>query len=160
MLTKTTISAIRALVYLGLRDRGSPVSPRRMAERLGESPTYLAKVMRLLVRAGILRAHYGAAGGVVLNREPQDVTLLAITEACQGTLLTTICQETDDAANACAFHQAGAELQQAVLGVMSHWTLADFLRNPSPRPACEGRIRCWMQRTERIPKTLPTRNHS
>jgi Rrf2 family protein len=116
-----------------------------MAEQLGESPTYLAKVMRLLVRAGILRAHYGATGGVVLNRDPENITLLAITEACQGTLLANLCMETDDLANACAFHQAGAELQQAVLSVMSHWTLADFLRNPSPKPACEGRIRCWIQ---------------
>ena len=96
MLTKTTISAIRALVHLGLHGGGNPVSPRRMAEQLGESPTYLAKVMRLLVRTGILRAHYGAAGGVVLNHDPESITLLAITEACQGTLLANLCLETDD----------------------------------------------------------------
>ena len=145
MLTKTTISAIRALIHLGLHESGGPISPRRIAEHLGESPTYLAKVMRLLVKAGILRAHFGTAGGVVLYRPPESITLLAITEACQGTLLANLCSETDDLSGACAFHQAGAELYQAILGVMTRWTLADFLSNPSPAPQCEERIRCWMQ---------------
>jgi Rrf2 family protein len=153
MLTNTTISAIRALVHLGLHGGGNPISPRRMAEQLGESPTYLAKVMRLLVRTGILRAHYGAAGGVVLNHVPESITLLAITEACQGTLLANLCREADDLASTCAFHQAGAELHQAILGVMSHWTLADFLRNPSPTPMCAGRIRCWMQSGDKLAPT-------
>ncbi len=145
MLTQTTISAIRALVHLGLHGSGGPISPRRIAEQLGESPTYLAKVMRLLVKAGILRARFGMAGGVVLHRAPESITLLAITEACQGTLLANLCSETDNLASTCAFHQAGAELHHAVLGVMSHWTLANFLSRPSPAPQCEGRIRCWMR---------------
>ena len=145
MLTKTTISAIRALIYLGFHGSGVPIPPRRIAEQLGESPTYLAKVMRLLVKAGILRAHFGMAGGVVLHRPPESITLLAITEACQGTLLANLCSETDNMAGACAFHQAGAELHQIILGVMSRWTLANFLSNPSPSLRCEGRIRCWMR---------------
>jgi Rrf2 family transcriptional regulator, nitric oxide-sensitive transcriptional repressor len=145
MLTKTTVSAIRALIHLGLHGSGGPISPRRIAEQLGESPTYLAKVMRLLVKAGILRAHFGMAGGVVLHRSPESITLLAITEACQGTLLANLCTETDNLAGACAFHQAGAELHRAITGVMSRWTLAGFLSNPSPSPRCERQIRCWMQ---------------
>jgi Rrf2 family protein len=145
MLTKTTISAIRALIHLGLHGSSGPISPRRIAEQLGESPTYLAKVMRLLVKAGILRAHFGTAGGVVLNRPPESITLLAITEACQRTFLANLCSGTDNLAGVCAFHQADAELHQAVLDVMSRWTLADFLHNSSPTPRCEGRIRCWMQ---------------
>jgi Rrf2 family protein len=145
MLTKTTVSAIRALIHVGLHGSGGPISPRRIAEQLGESPTYLAKVMRLLVKAGILRAHFGTAGGVVLHRPPESITLLAITEACQGALLANLCSETGNMAGACAFHQAGAELHQAILGVMSRWTLASFLSNPSPSLRCEGRIRCWMQ---------------
>ena len=57
MLTKTTISAIRTLTYLGLHAGDKvPLSPRYLAEELGESPTYLAKVVRHLVKVGILRA--------------------------------------------------------------------------------------------------------
>lgn len=147
MLTKTTVSAIRALVRLGLQSSGRPISPKRLAGQLGESPTYLAKVMRLLVKAGILRAHYGVLGGVVLNRCPDMVSLLNITEACQGAILANLCAETDELTKTCAFHQAGAELHRTVVGVMSRWTLADFLRNPNPSPHCDGQIRCWMRPT-------------
>ena len=145
MLTKTTISAIRVLVYLGVRSGSDPISPKRLAEELGESPSYLAKVMRLLVKAGILRAHFGANGGVVLHRSPETISLFNITEACQGAILTNLCAETADLSRACAFHQAGSELHQAIVDVMSRWTLADFVRNPSPSSHCDERIRCWMK---------------
>ncbi len=41
MLTKTSMSASRTLTYLGLHSDGGPYSPRYLAQRLGESPTYL-----------------------------------------------------------------------------------------------------------------------
>ena len=132
MLTKTTISAVRALIYLGHRANDEPVSPRHMAQQLAESPTYLAKVARLLVRTGILRARRGVTGGVLLARQPQDITLLAIVEACQGTLLGDYCGGTEDANAGCAFHQAGAELHHAIVGVLSQWTLAALLSRPCP----------------------------
>lgn len=132
MLTQTTISGVRLLIFLGHQTSGIPVSPRHMAEQLGESPTYLAKVARLLVRTGILRAHRGVAGGMQLARPPQDITLLAIVEACQGTLLGDYCSNVEDAKAGCAFHQAGWELHQAIDGVLSHWTLAALLARPCP----------------------------
>ena len=82
MLTKTSLSAIRALTYLGLHSDGEPLSPRYLAEQLGESPTYLAKVMRHLVKVGILRAHRGVMGGVVLQKTPQDITLQELRVEC------------------------------------------------------------------------------
>lgn len=144
MLTKTSLSAIRALIYLGLRGNSEPVSPRRLAEELGESPTYLAKVMRQLVKAAILRAQRGSAGGVVLEREPAAISLLSIVEACQGTILGNFCSEAEELARTCGFHQAGAELHQAIVGVMTRWTLADFLAKPAPSQECAAHIQCWL----------------
>jgi len=116
-----------------------------MAEHLGESPSYLAKVVRHLVRAGILKAHRGVSGGVVLNREPQNITLLAIVEACQGTVLGDFCSEATDLTLTCGFHQAGAELHRAIVGVLSRWTLADFLRRPRPVDGQSAGPRCWLE---------------
>ena len=132
MLTKTTISAVRALIYLGHKAAEAPQTPRHMAEQLGESPTYLAKVTRLLVRAGILRAQRGMAGGVLLARPRQDITLLSVVEACQGALLGDYCGGTAEVDAGCAFHQAGAELHRAIVGVLSRWRLSDLLARPCP----------------------------
>lgn len=144
MLTKTSLSAIRALIYLGLHGGGEPVSPRRLAEELGESPTYLAKVMRHLVKATILRAQRGSAGGVLLQREPAAISLLSIVEACQGAILGDFCSEAEDRAQTCGFHQAGAELHDAIVGVLTRWTLADFLTKPAPTLDCAAHVQCWL----------------
>jgi Rrf2 family protein len=145
MLTKTTLSAIRALTYLGLHRTSEPLSPRFLAEQLGESPTYLAKVMRYLVKAGILRAHRGVQGGVVLNREPERVSLLEVVEACQGAILGDFCQEGVDLARVCALHQAGAELHNAIVDVLSRWTVSDFLAKPRPTAGTQGAERCLLE---------------
>ncbi len=145
MFTKTSISAIRALTYLGLNSTGQPISPRHMAERLGESPTYLAKVVRHLVKAGILRAHRGVAGGVTLNRPPDQISLLSIAEACQGAILGDFCQDAEELEKTCAFHQAAAELHGAIVGVLSRWTLADLLQKPCPSEMDGSQIQCLLE---------------
>ncbi len=133
MLTKTTISAVRTLIYLGQRASAVPAAPRLIAEELGESPTYLAKVTHLLARAGILRTQRGVAGGVMLHRRPEEVSLLTVVEACQGAILADFYDATEkDLEHACAFHQAGVELHQAIADVLSRWTLACLLKNPCP----------------------------
>jgi len=138
MLTKTTISAIRALVFLGQSHVQAPTPPRRIAALLGESPSYLAKVAGLLVKAGILRAHRGVAGGVTLNRAPGEISMLDIVEACQGALVEDACQQASELEKTCAFHQAAVELHQAVVGVLSRWTLADILAKPLPSPGADN----------------------
>lgn len=138
MFTKTSISAIRALSYLGANGTGQPISPRRMAEELRESPTYLAKVVRHLVKAGILRAHRGVAGGVTFNQPPKELTLLAIVKACERTILENSCQVAEDHSEPCAVQQAGAELHEALVGILSRWTLVDFLRKPCPSDMDSG----------------------
>ncbi len=150
MFIKTSISAIRALGYLGLHSTGCPISPRRMAEELGESPTYLAKVVRHLVRAGILRSHRGASGGVTLNRPPEEISLLSIVEACQGAILASFCQDADELEKTCAFHRAGAEVHQAMVGILSRWTLADLLQSPCPSETYDSL--CFLQPLERTPE--------
>ncbi len=154
MLTKTSRSAIRLLTYLGQLGASDPLSPRALAERLGESPTYLAKVARHLVKAGILQAQRGVTGGMVLNRDPRTITMLAIIEACQGTIFGDFCDEAPDLARACAFHQACAELHDAIVGVLSSWTLAQFIQKPHPIGMLNKRVPCWLEPT---PQVVPVR---
>jgi len=145
MLTKTSLSAIRVLTYLGLYGGGEPLSPRYLAEQLGDSPTYLAKVVRHLVKVRILRAHRGVTGGVVLAKSPRDITLLAIVEACQGASLDNFCEDAGRLSQTCGFHQAAAELHDAIVKVLAHWTLADFLKKPHPSKSLVKRVKCCLE---------------
>jgi Rrf2 family protein len=131
MLSKTTVSALRALIYLARREGTACVSPRRIAEALDESPTYLAKSLRYLVKTGILRAEKGVHGGVRLGRQPAKVTLLAIVEACQGTIVGDFCQASWPACSCCGFHHAALDLHNAITGALSRWTLDQFIAIPT-----------------------------
>ena len=150
MLSKTSVSAMRALTFLGLKAARDPISPRVIAAHLGESPTYLAKILRHLVKAGILKSHRGIAGGVTLNRRPEEISLLRIVEACQGEILADFCDGGLVPTQTCAFHQAAEELHSAIVGVLSRWTLAHLLQNPHPAETLSKSAHCWLDVCERV----------
>ena len=142
MITKTSLSAIRALMYLSRHEEDGPLSPRKIGEDLNESPTYMAKVTRHLVKAGILRAEKGVKGGVRLSRRPAEITMLEVVQACQGTLVGDYCQPDCDNASVCAYHRAAAELHDAISGVLRRWTVAQLLKKPSAAGRKAGSIDC------------------
>jgi Rrf2 family protein len=144
VLNETTLAAIKTLLYLALRSSDEPAPPRQIAEDIDLSPTYSAKITARLVRAGILRAHRGAKGGVSLGKVPADITLLEVVEACQGKALGHYCQETKTQQHVCAFHRAMHELHNAITGVLEHWTIADLQARPNPSRVILGQVECRM----------------
>ena len=148
MLTKTSLSAIRLLTYLGLHGGGEPLSPRYLAEQLGESPTYLAKVVRHLVKVGILRATAGS-WAAWCSPQPEDISCWRSWKRARAHL-ANFCEDASESAKACGFHQAAAELHDAIVGVMSRWTLADFLRKPRPSALLDKQVKCWLEPTPRV----------
>jgi Rrf2 family protein len=149
MLTKTSLNAMQALVYLVLRGDPRPAPPAELASRLGASTTYLSKINTQLAKAGIVQAHRGTRGGVTLARRPEDITLRAIVEACQGQILGDYCAPHDDLSQVCAFHAAMHELQDAIIRALDNWTLADLARKPLPIPELRGQVDCRMDHAAR-----------
>ena len=131
MLTQTSELAIRTLIFLALEGQGEPLSPRRIALSMECSPSYLAKTVGLLVRAGVLRSIRGSAGGVLLTRTPQEIRLLDVVEACQGLITAQYCEGADGEAEVCSFHQAMLELHETTVGALARWTLMDLLACPA-----------------------------
>lgn len=150
MLGKASISAVRTLVLLAQQNPQTCWSPRRLALALDESPTYLAKVVRHMVKAGILEAEKGAKGGVRLRRRPEEITLLAVVDACHQTMLWEFCTTTPGRQRRCNFHCAAIALQEAIAGVLGAWTIAKLLERPAS-PSVAGAVRCVMAGTGRNP---------
>lgn len=144
MLNKTSISAIRAMLLLAGQEAKDPWSPRRLADALGESPTYMAKVIRHLVRDGILDSAKGVKGGVRLVKSPDEIRLLDIVEACQGTIVGDFCRRSPPQGAACAFHRAAVELHEAITGVLDKWTMAHLLAGPFTERPADGGLACLM----------------
>jgi len=131
MIDKTSELALQALVYLARHPSSEPLSAAVLAERLNLSPTYLAKVTRMLAKADILLSHRGARGGVSLARRAEEITLLQVVESCQGITLKNYCRDVDEPELGCGYHRAMLELREGIRGTLGRWTLADLLQPPA-----------------------------
>lgn len=154
IVTKTTELGIQSVLYMAQHPRGHLVNPQEIADRLGESPTYIAKVLRQIALAGILRSHRGVAGGFELARAAAEITLLDIVEACQGAVQGNYCREVaaDLVPSMCGYHQAMFELKQTTRDVLSRWTVARVLKNPTAKnPSAGCRFRRVQLRAEPVP---------
>ena len=155
MLGKTSISAIRTLLLLAQQDPTACWSPRRLAQSLGESPTYLAKVVRHMVKAGILEAEKGVKGGVRLRQPSEEISLLAVVEACQGTIVGDFCRSNRPPWSHCTFHRAALELHSAIKGVLERWTIANLLETPEGIGDRVGGVTCLMAGGLNVAPLLP-----
>jgi Rrf2 family protein len=141
VLTQTSELGVKVLLYLGMQaQQGKLLTPSAIAEAIGTSPTYTAKICGQFARAGICRSQRGAAGGVMLNRDPAALTLLEIVETCQGKILADYCQAVTDQRRVCAYHAVMKELHDVITGTLQRCTLRDLLARPKPSkdPAVEG----------------------
>ena len=80
MITKTCEYALRAAVYLASLP-GQPSTSQCIAEATRVPAGYLSKVLQAMVRAGVVVSQRGPAGGFMLARDPEEVTVLEVVEA-------------------------------------------------------------------------------
>ncbi|WP_107996007.1 RrF2 family transcriptional regulator [Trichococcus paludicola] len=77
--------AICILIMLATQIEQRPIKSTILSKRLSVSDSYLKKVMRSLVVSGLVDSEAGKDGGFRLKRTPEDITMLHIYEAIEGT---------------------------------------------------------------------------
>jgi Rrf2 family protein len=77
--------AIHTMALLA-REHEELFTNEMIARRLGASGHHLAKVMRRLVKAGMVESLRGPAGGFCLRISPKKIGLLQVYEAVEGPL--------------------------------------------------------------------------
>jgi Rrf2 family protein len=70
-----------------------PVPAARLAELHDVSGSYLAKQLQALSRAGLVTSVQGKAGGYVLTRAPELITILDVIAAVDGAQPAFVCTE-------------------------------------------------------------------
>jgi Rrf2 family protein len=71
----------------------APVPAGRLAALHDVSPSYMAKQMQALSRAGLVRSIQGKTGGYVLTKPASDITLLDVVQAVDGASPAFVCTE-------------------------------------------------------------------
>lgn len=77
---------LRCLVQLARHDGREPMSIQAIAQAEGLSAEYVAKLMRILRRGGLVKSTRGASGGYRLERAPKDMTLWQAIDVLGGPL--------------------------------------------------------------------------
>jgi Rrf2 family protein len=80
MLSQTAEYALRAVVILGAAG-GDPLTTGQIAARARIPAGYLAKILQVLGRVGLVAAHRGPGGGFRLARRPGELTVLDVIQA-------------------------------------------------------------------------------
>jgi len=81
---------LHSMAFLAGRPE-TKITTRQIAERLHVSEAHLAKVLQRLTKAGLVKAVRGPKGGFLLNRNPEDISLIDIFEAIEGPLVEAEC---------------------------------------------------------------------
>lgn len=135
MITKKTEYAIRAMWELAQHPDGL-LTANRIAEAQEIPPKYLPQIVAELVQTGLLVSARGYKGGLKLNKPAEQISLLTIIKAVQGSLDLFECQHGEYDCR----HFPGCDLRgvynraQAALEDVFRDTLLSDLRFP----ACVG----------------------
>jgi Rrf2 family protein len=129
--TRRTDYAIRLIAALVVNDT-RPLSVREAAERSNVPYAFARSIQHALVQAGLIRSLRGAHGGMLLNVDPNELTLFQLIEAVQGPVNIAVCTSDKDwcaRESQCQFHKVWEG---------ANTLLADYLDSVSIKQLLEG----------------------
>ena len=88
---------LRAMIYLASVAPGSVVPFREIAHQMDVPEDFLAKILKTLVDAGLVRSTRGPHGGYALARASSEVSFLDVIEADEGPVALNVCLDGDGA---------------------------------------------------------------
>lgn len=143
MLSRRADYGVRAMMDIATHATRERVVVAEIAKRQDIPPSFLAKIIPLLARAGLVRTSLGAAGGITLALLPEQISLLQIIEAIDGPFALNLCSidptqcKHYTTCTACAvWGKAQAQLNRT----LSQTRLSDLMTTPLP-PAAPKSLR-------------------
>jgi len=138
-ITRRADYAVRTMMDVAGLGEGATALTREVASRQLLPAAFLAKIVRSLTQAGLLRAYRGSGGGITLSRPPEEITLLQVVEAVDGPISVKSCvlwPEECYRAGGCAVHGVWCEVQRLLVQHLSGTTVASLVeRERVPRPS-------------------------
>ncbi len=126
ILSRTSQYAIQALIFMATQPRGKAVLNRTIAEHLGASPTYLAKVLQNLCKSNLLYSFRGKQGGFCLRERGEKINLMQIVLITEGSGFTEDCVlgfKVCSDKTPCLMHAKWAPIRQEIIKLLRGQTL-------------------------------------
>jgi Rrf2 family protein len=130
-ITRQADYAIRAVRYLARQGAGQRAATSTVAREMKIPPSFLAKIISQLSLSGLVHTSRGAHGGVMLARQPEEITLLEVVEAIDGPILLNECvgdPGSCEFADECAMHPIWVEAQELLSKRLRETTFAKLAK--------------------------------
>ena len=132
--------AVRAAVELAAVGTGDPVKAEQIAEAQSIPLNFLENILAELRRAGIVESRRGAAGGYLLARPAEEITLADVIRAVEGPLanvrgISPDLLEYEGSAE--RLRDVWVALRASVRAVLEQVTLADVAKDELPSHIAE-----------------------
>src|SRR5258707_9254682 len=132
--------ALRAMIYLA--DRPGGLATGNEIDTREQIPKYyLEKVIRDLMRRGLVHARRGPGGGYQLARKADSISFRDIIEAVEGPITLNVCTDGSSSCAlqpSCRMYRVWEKGQRVLLEVFSDTTLSEIAasRPPSESALC------------------------
>jgi len=139
VLSQTVEYALRAVVALAA-DPERPQTSEQLAKQTRVPKSYLAKVLKPLVKAGLVGSQRGLHGGFTLARQPEKTTILDVVNAVEPIRRIHSCPLGLEAHSdqLCPLHGCLDETLALIEQRLGGTTLADVVHQPGQnRPLCD-----------------------
>jgi len=130
LLSNACVYGLRASVYLASVSNESYTSITKISENLDISRHFLTKVLQKLTEAGILESMKGPKGGVRLVHSSNEVSLVEIVAAIDGTDILTECAlglPGCGSEKPCPIHDKWADTRDEIRKMLSETTLNELV---------------------------------
>lgn len=120
----------RFMLDLAIHGGQGPVLLKDLAERQGLSVKYLEQLVGPLRKAGLVKSKRGVRGGFQLARAPEEIRMLEVVEAVEGSLILVECVAHPKGcprADDCATKEVWSKAARAIREVLAGITLADMI---------------------------------
>jgi Rrf2 family protein len=121
------------MIHLACLPEGGRAMRNEIADAQKIPPSFMAKILRSLVRARLLTSSRGVNGGFALARPAAEITLLDVVEAIEGPLSVTACVPDPrgcEFACDCPAAPIWAKVQGAVEKILRGTTLETLVSTP------------------------------
>ncbi len=138
MLSQTAEYALRAIVFLAENSDAAHTADQ-ISHGTRVSVGYLAKIMQILAKAGLVNSQRGLHGGFVLARDPKVLSVYDVVQAIDPIQRITACplQLEDHGADLCPLHRGLDNAMAAVETTFKRMTVHQMLTQPGAnRPLC------------------------
>lgn len=85
LLSQGSQYAISAVIALSKQPEGTTISAAALAKPLNCPAAYLSQILSKLKPSGILQSRRGLNGGVLLAKKPEEISMMDVIEAIDGT---------------------------------------------------------------------------